>query len=203
MSKFIKFAWSAVLVASLFVLGILLADKLWLRENVIRLRVVAHSDESEDQKNKLLVRDAITEYLETKMQSVSNASAAKNYLVGQLDALEEIATAVLRAQGSRESVKVYLTEENADTRVYDTFRLPSGVYKTLRIDIGEAQGKNWWCVVFPSLCIPATTDGFQAAAVGAGFDAGLTESLSETDGFEIRFFLLDCLGKLEEFLFPA
>ena len=187
----------------MFFLGILLADKLWLRENVIRLRVVAASDSADDQKNKLLVRDAINGYLEAEMQNTQNAVTAKNYLMGQLDALEEIATAVLRAEGSRETVRVYLTEENADTRVYDTFRLPAGVYETLRVDIGEADGKNWWCVVFPSLCIPATTEGFHAAAVGAGFDTALTESLSQTDGFEVRFFLLDCLGKLEEFLFPA
>ena len=203
MSKFIKFAWSSVLVIALFALGILLADKLWLRENVIRLRVVAASDDACDQENKLLVRDAINKYLEKKLEDAPNAATAKSYLTGQLDALEEVATAVLRAQGSQETAKVYLTKENADTRTYDTFRLPAGVYETLRVDIGQAQGKNWWCVIFPSLCVPATTEGFQAAAAGAGFDAGLTESLSETQNFEIRFFLLDCLGKLEEFFFPA
>ena len=68
MSKFIKFAWSSVLVIALFALGILLADKLWLRENVIRLRVVAASDDACDQENKLLVRDAINKYLEKKLE---------------------------------------------------------------------------------------------------------------------------------------
>ena len=203
MSKFIRFTWSAILVMALFVLGILLADKLWLRENVIRLRVVAASDKAEDQERKLLVRDAVTGYLQTAMENTPDAIAAKNYLAGQLDVLQELATAVLRKEGSRESVTVYLTEENTPTRVYDTFRLPSGVYETLHVDIGAAQGENWWCVVFPSLCIPVTTEGFRAAAAGAGFDSGLTDSLSKTEGFEIRFFFLDCLGKLEEFLFPA
>ncbi len=203
MSKIIKFVWSAALVMSLFLVGILLADKLWLRENVIRLRVVAASDSVTDQQNKLLVRDAVTAYLETKMKNTDSVEAARVFLAGQLDALTEVATAVLCAQGCRDQVSVRMTEEAADSRKYDTFRLPSGVYQTLRIDIGEAEGKNWWCVVFPSLCIPATTDGFQSAAVGAGFNEGLTESLSQTEGFEVRFFLLDCLGKLEEFFFPA
>ena len=86
-------------------------------------------------------------------------------------------------------------------RQYDTFALPSGVYESLRISIGEAQGKNWWCVVFPSLCMPAVGENFSDAAAGAGFDDGLTNTLQQKKGYEIRFFLLDWLGWLENLLF--
>lgn len=203
MSKLIKNLWSWVLVVCLFLTGILLADKLWLHENVIRLRVVASSDSECDQENKLLVRDAVNDYLKAKMKNTDSVSEARTFLSSQLDALTEVATAVLCANGCHDTVTVRLTKEATQSRTYDTFRLPSGVYETLRIDIGAAEGQNWWCVVFPSLCIPATTEGFRTAAVGAGFDDGLTESLSQTEGFEVRFFLLDCLGKLEEFLFSG
>ncbi len=203
MSKAIKIMWSSALVLGLFLTGILLADKLWLHENVIRLRVVAASDEARDQQNKLLVRDAVISFLETKMKSADSATNAEVYLASHLQELEEVATSVLCARGCADQVKVYLSDEATDSRKYTTFRLPSGIYRTLRIDIGEGKGQNWWCVVFPSLCAPATVDGFQSAAVSAGFDEGLTDSLSQTEGFEIRFFLLDCLGKLEEFLFAG
>lgn len=201
MSKLIKFVWSTALVLCLFLTGILLADKYWLKENVVRLRVVGASDSDLDQERKLKVRDAVTGYLAQKMKAADNAKEAKAFLATHLQELEEVATAVLCAGGCQDPVSVYLTKEGADTREYDTFRLPAGVYDTLRIDIGEAEGKNWWCVVFPSLCIPATTDGFRSEAVSAGFNRGLTESLADTDGFECRFFLLNCLGKIEKILF--
>ena len=90
---------------------------------------------------------------------------------------------------------VTLGKEVFDTRYYDTFTLPAGVYEALRITIGEGQGKNWWCVVFPTLCVPATSDGFEDVAAGAGFPDALTSALEGESGYELRFFLLDLLGK--------
>ena len=84
---------------------------------------------------------------------------------------------------------------------YETFRLPAGVYESLRIVIGTGEGHNWWCVVFPSLCIPATSSGFADIAVGAGFDSSLTAALEGQAGYEIRFYLLDQLGRLENIFF--
>jgi len=86
-------------------------------------------------------------------------------------------------------------------RNYDTFRLPAGVYESLRIVIGEGEGKNWWCVVFPELCLPATAEGFESVAVGSGFSEALSGALTGETQYEIRFFLLDCFGRLENFFF--
>lgn len=201
MSKVIKFVWSASLVLCLFLAGVVLADKYQLRQNIIRLRVVAASDSYGDQQRKLEVRDAVNSYLKSNMPDVPDAKAAKQYLATHLPVLQEVAAATLCSAGCDAPVRVYLTTEETDSRSYDTFRLPSGVYDTLRIDIGEAQGENWWCVVFPGLCMPATTEGFSSVAASAGFDSGLTDTLAETEGFEIRFFLLDCVGKLEKMLY--
>lgn len=195
--------WSVSLVLSMFLFGMLLADMQYLQTNVIRLRVVAASDSEYDQGLKLKVKDAVTNYLNTCMTAANNVEEAKSVLASNLDALNEVATAVLSAEGSRDSVRVYMSKEGTNERVYDTFRLPSGIYETLRIDIGSAQGENWWCVVFPSLCLPETEEGFRSAAVSAGFDSGLTDALTEQEEFEVRFFLLDCIGKIEKIIFGS
>ena len=98
---------------------------------------------------------------------------------------------------------VSLCKEAFDTRYYETFTLPAGVYEALRITIGEGNGKNWWCVVFPSLCVPATSSGFEDAAVGAGFSDTLSGAVTGEEDYEVRFYLLDTLGRLENILFEG
>ena len=87
-------------------------------------------------------------------------------------------------------------KEAFDVRHYDTFSLPAGVYDSLRIVIGDGAGHNWWCVAFPTLCLPATTEGLDAVAADAGLSESLTKTLSRDSDFEIRFLLLDKLGQL-------
>jgi len=71
----------------------------------------------------------------------------------------------------------------------------------LRISIGRGEGKNWWCVVFPSLCLPSKGEDFQDTAAGAGFPDSLSGALSKDAGYEVRFFLLDCLGWMQNLFF--
>jgi stage II sporulation protein R len=94
-----------------------------------------------------------------------------------------------------------LCKEAFDKRVYDTFTLPAGIYNALLIVIGDGQGKNWWCVVFPSLCIPAASETFADTAAGAGFPETLNRALTGDNGYELRFAVLDVLGNLENILF--
>ena len=94
---------------------------------------------------------------------------------------------------------VTFCKENFGTRLYDTFRLPAGIYEALRITIGEGEGQNWWCVAFPTLCVPATSEGFEGVAAGAGFPDRLNEALKDQESYSIRFFLLDCMGRVENF----
>lgn len=186
-------------VLALCVYGIgLLKDKQSLRDDLIRLHVVADSDSEEDQAVKLQVRDAVIDALQDKMDGRWDAAQAKEYLQGHLEELQTVANEKLRSLGSTDTALVTLGLEEFPVRVYDTFTLPSGVYESLRVTIGEGEGKNWWCVVFPSLCVSATSDGFSDTAAAAGFPESLTDTL--TGEYEIRFFLLDCLGKAENFL---
>ncbi len=199
MKKLIKCIGISALLLILFGVGMLVADRMKLRNDVVRLHVIANSDEEEDQRIKLCVRDAIIAYIEKDVAQLEDAKQAKVYLQGRLTQLEEVANNALVSIGSADRAKVYLTSEKFGVREYDTFSLPSGVYESLRIEIGQGQGKNWWCVVFPALCLPVSQDGFKDVAASAGFNLGLINTLTETDGYEVRFFFLDCLGKIENF----
>ena len=176
-------------------------NKQTLREDLIRLHVVANSDSREDQTIKLHVRDAILAHLQDAMGDIENVQDAKAFISESIPQLRRVANDVLVSCGEEPDAVVTLGEETFDTRYYDTFKLPAGIYESLRITIGEGQGKNWWCVVFPSLCLPATSEGFEAVAAGAGFDEALLGALEGEQGYEVRFYLLDLLGKLENKFF--
>ena len=197
MKKLLKSVWIAVILFALLCSGILLKDKAALRDDLIRLHVVANSDSQNDQRIKLMVKDAVVDYLNGAMEGIQDAQQAKEFISSDLPEIESVANAALKKAGSPHTATAKIALEEYDTRTYDTFTLPAGVYNSLRIQIGEASGQNWWCVVFPSLCIPKTTKEFADKAVSAGFDQGLTDTLSGKPKYQFRFFLLDCFGKLE------
>ena len=187
-----------LLVAAVVWMVMLVADRQKLREELIRFHVVAASDSQEDQTVKLQVRDAVIEALQQEMQNLTDVEQAKAYLAENLPKIESIANDVLKQAGFTDTATARLCVEEFATRVYDTFTLPAGLYESLRIIIGDGEGQNWWCVVFPSLCLPATTEGFEEVACGAGFSDSLTDTLEGEH--EIRFFFLDVLGSVENFL---
>lgn len=198
MKKLIKLVFGCALVAAFLWFGSVLADRQRLNEDLIRLHVVANSDEAEDQNLKLQVRDAVVESLRTALADVQDTEQAKQYLQKNLPALQELANRTLDAAGSAQRAVVSLCREAFPVRDYDTFRLPAGTYNSLRIRIGEGEGKNWWCVVFPSLCLPQTESGFRNTAKAAGIPDSLACAISEDSHYEIRFFFLDKLGELEK-----
>ena len=198
MKKLLKRVVLCFLLVCLVYVGALVADRQKLQNELVRLHVVAASDSEEDQAIKLQVRDAVLESLQDGLEDATDIEAAKQYIASQLPKLESVANEVLAAAGCGDVATVSLQVEEFATRVYDTFSLPAGLYDSLRITIGEGEGRNWWCVTFPTLCIPATTEGFEAVAAGAGFSEELTGSL--TGEYEVRFYLLDLLGQLENFL---
>ena len=185
-------------VYAIFWCGTVYADRKALNDNLIRLHIVANSDDQEDQALKLQIRDAVIAKLQETMQQMPSVDAAKEYLASHLEDLEEYVNQQIRSLGYSDTAKITLGKEAFDIRQYDTFALPAGQYTSLRITIGEGEGKNWWCVVFPTLCLPATSEDFADTAVGAGFSEELTDSL-QSDSFHVRFFLLDCIGRIENF----
>ena len=197
MRKLLKLAGFVLAVYLLFWCGSVLADRTALNENLIRLHVVANSDSDEDQALKLKVRDAVVQKLQETMEGFPTMEEAKAYLQEHLPELQEFVNQVIRELGFTDTAEVSLDQEAFDTRQYDTFALPAGYYEALRITIGEGRGKNWWCVVFPSLCV-GTAEEFADTAAGAGFSDTLTDTL-QSDTPEIRFFVLDWLGQIENF----
>lgn len=123
-----------------------------LSDKLIRLHVVANSDSDDDQEIKITVKDEINEYTETLMASAENLESANDILVCELESIEKIANETLVNLGVNYKAEVTLTEEYFGTRVYDNFTLPAGYYSSLMINLGEANGQNWWCVVYPMLC---------------------------------------------------
>ena len=200
MKKCLKRIGICALLAALVWGGTVIADRQRLREELVRLHVVAASDSEEDQALKLQVRDAVVESLQEGLADVADVDQAKAYLQENLPKIEAVANQVLQAAGCEDVATVSLAVEEFATRVYDTFTLPAGIYESLRITIGEGEGHNWWCVVFPSLCVSATSEGFEETASCAGFPDSLTGALEGEEGYEVRFFLLDALGELENFL---
>ena len=165
-----------------------------LDSSVIRLHVLAASDSVEDQQIKLRVRDAVLESLGEELRNVTDVNLAKQYIREDLPKIRQAAQETLAALGCQDSVSVTLGEMYFDTREYDHFSLPAGIYDALRVTIGEGRGQNWWCVVYPTFCI-TTQEEFRQVAAGAGFPEALTGAL-EGEEYEIRFFLLDLLGRL-------
>ena len=187
----------AAVVACAIIWGIA-TDSRELREGLLRLHVVGASDSQEDQEVKLLVRDAVLDSLEEGLQDLTDPAAAYDYVARMLPKVEDAANRCLQAAGFSDSVQVSLTEEAFPTREYDTFSLPAGVYRALRVVIGEGEGRNWWCVVFPQLCMG---EDFVETASVAGLDEELAGTL-EGDR-EIRFWLLEKWGELKNRFFDS
>ena len=170
-----------------------------LSGKLLRLHVVANSDSDADQAVKLCVRNAV---LREAQRALSGASDAKQAILTDIPALEAAANAELRRQGSGDTACVSFRRELFPTRDYDTFSLPSGVYQSLRVTIGEGAGHNWWCVIFPSLCVPATTDGFADAAAAGGFSDAEIGLMTRAHGaYTVKFRSLELLQALKKYLF--
>ena len=170
-----------------------------MSEKIIRLHVVANSDSGADQAVKLHVRDAV---LAAARQALQGAGDPQQAIAQALPQLEAAANAALAAQGSRETARVSFRRELFPTREYDTFSLPSGVYRSLRVTIGAGGGHNWWCVIFPSLCVPATADGFVQAAEAGGFTRAEIGLMTQADeGYVLKFRSLELLQALKKALF--
>lgn len=169
-----------------------------LAARLVRLHVIAVSDDDAEQAVKLQVRDAVLAYLEPQLADVTDIGAAQQIIAGDLDG---IARAAQAAAGER-PVRVSLGPEHYPTRDYGTFALPAGVYTSLRVTLGAGAGHNWWCVIFPSLCVPATADGFAETAAAGGFSTGEIRLLTQADpAYTVKFRSLELLQALKSRLF--
>lgn len=125
-----------------------------IRTDVLRLHVIANSDSEEDQQLKLKVRDALLRTGKNIFDGSVTRENAEEKIRNEKEKLELTAKKVIRENGFDYDVEITVTEEFFNTRTYESVTLPAGKYMAVRVLIGENAGKNWWCVMFPPLCIP-------------------------------------------------
>ena len=178
------------------------AEDAEIYDNVIRLHVLANSDSDEDQALKLKVRDGVLEAASELLSGITDRNEAEAIIRQNLTTLETAAKKVLHTEGSAYPVSVTLTRESYPTREYGSFALPAGTYTSLRVLIGDAEGKNWWCMLFPSLCIGAEKEA-PAAVIDESecIEAGLTPSQvkiikGNSPTVKVKFRVLEFIGGL-------
>ena len=199
MKKTFQLILFALIIGIFVYMGSLASDKNQLSNDVLRLHVVGASDSEEDQSVKLQIRDAVLVAVAEVTAGANCKEDAQKLLENNLHTLELAANAVLESKGLADRTSVTLKKEEFPTREYETFTLPAGIYDSLRVTIGEGNGRNWWCVVFPSLCIPAASEKTAEVAASAGFSESLSGAITGQEPYEVRFFLLDAWGRLENF----
>ena len=191
--KIWEVALMIAVVVSLLTVTVVAANQQQLSNKLIRLHVVANSDSEEDQTMKLYVRDAVLEKAQELIDGAENSSQAEEILTDNLNQIAAVASE--KAQEYGYSAVTTLEDEYFPTRQYDTFALPAGTYKALRITIGEGKGHNWWCVVFPPLCVSAASEEqFVAAGLTESEESLITE---KSTGYVIKFKVTELFGKLK------
>ncbi len=129
-----------------------------LADSVLRLHVIANSDDPADQALKLAVKDEIVQFMKTEFMDTADAAAAKELAQKDIPRIKAIAEAKIKASGYDYPVQVYVGEFDFPTKSYGNMVFPQGKYQAVRVIIGEGQGKNWWCVLFPPLCLVSASD---------------------------------------------
>ena len=164
-----------------------------LASSLIRLHVLAVSDDETEQAVKLTVRDSVLAYLSPRLAGAESAAEAREIIEREKPGIEGAARAV---SGGRQ-VTVTLGRENYPTRQYGGFSLPAGSYTSLRVVLGEGKGHNWWCVVFPPLCLTAA----QAETAMETLPEGDVKLISGKDGAVVlKFRIVELWGELKNWL---
>ena len=191
----------AVLLVILMVLSFLPVhgeEKIY--DTVVRLHVLANSDSAEDQALKLKVRDAVLEVTAPLLADCKSREQAVAALEGCMEEIRMAAEDVIAAEGREDltgSVQICLGEEDYPRRTYEDCTLPAGQYVSLRVCIGAAAGQNWWCVLFPPLCLSAATAGSTGSSEDAFVAVGLSKDqygiITETEKtkYKVRFKILE------------
>lgn len=167
-----------------------------IRNSVLRMHVIANSDSTEDQAVKLKVRDAVLEAGKNLFDGSLTAADAETVLESDKQALQSAAETVLRENGFSYGVCVEIGKDFFNTRTYDDkVTLPAGEYEAVRVILGEGKGQNWWCVMFPPLCLPAAEADATMEDVLPENEAEITERRPQ---YEARFKIIELFEKLSE-----
>ncbi len=165
-----------------------------ISDRVLRLHVLANSDSQEDQELKLKVRDRVLECSANMLDGAANRAQAEALTQENLEEIQRAAQQEVYKQGYDYPVSVELTNMRFNTRKYETVTLPAGDYDALRVSIGSAQGKNWWCVMFPPMCLPAAE---QIKELSDVLDPAQMEIVEGGDQYEIKFKTIEVIEDIK------
>jgi len=192
-------------LALMFGILVALAGGVWLgreqqelSDSLIRLHVIANSDSEADQALKLAVRDRVLAQAEALYPEGATLEEARESLESHLSALAAAGRSVVEEQGYDYPVSACLEECWFPTKEYEDFSLPAGDYTALRVVIGEGEGRNWWCVAFPPLCLGAASETVEEAAQAGRFTSDQAALITKEDtGYVLKFKSLELLGELQ------
>ena len=198
LSKKIKISVTVgIVVAILFSICSFAKTSEEIRSDVLRLHVIANSDTSVDQNLKLRLRDYILQEGKDVFNGSVNVENAVEKIEPVLPELEKSAKAFVNQAGFDYDVKISLSNEYFTTRTYETVTLPAGKYLALRVVIGSGEGHNWWCVMFPPMCVPAADKKDEIENVFSEKEIKLVESKPK---YEPRFKVVEIYEQLKEII---
>ena len=163
--------------------------------DVLRLHVIANSDSSVDQNLKLRLRDHILQEGKDIFDGSVNVENAVQKIEPRIGELEKSAESFVKSAGFDYKVKIALSEEYFTTRTYETVTLPAGKYLALRVVIGSGSGHNWWCVMFPPMCVPAADKKDEIENVFTDDEIKLVESKPK---YEPRFKIIEIYEQIKQ-----
>ena len=160
-----------------------------IREKMLRMHVIAISDSEEAQQLKLKVRDAVLLAGEKVFDGSITATEAKEKITPHIDYLENVALDTIKNEGFDYGVEITVENEYFNTRTYDNIvTLPAGYYNAIKVIIGEGKGQNWWCVMFPPMCLPTAVAECEISDV---LTEDETEIVTETEKYKFKFKIVE------------
>lgn len=188
MKSFIR-TITVILALTLMIAAIPTESEAKIYEDTIRLHILANSDSDGDQELKIKIRDKVLEKYGDMLSDYSDIEEAKSKTEKLLQLIKDDVDSWLSEMGAAYTSTVTLGDEWYETREYDGFTLPRGNYTSLRILIGEGEGQNWWCVMFPPIC--------QGIAIGGAVGSGYTseeEALITSGKYSVKFKVLELIS---------
>ncbi len=165
-----------------------------LYSNVIRLHILAQSDSVEDQSAKLKVRDGVSGYIYSLVENAGNSDEAERIIAKNLEGIKENVDKTVKDLGYSYSTDVTFNMEYYPVRYYDGFSFPSGSYRSLKITLGSGEGKNWWCVLYPTVCSSMSTNT-KDKLISSGISEKTVDMLCSKDKkYEYGFYILEFLN---------
>ncbi len=188
MKKLFKSILFALVVTSLFTFLPFERECRAISKEVLRIHILADSDSERDQNLKLKVRDSILNFTEDLYSDVDSKEEAIELTKNHLDKIIATAENTLRENGCNKSVSAEICNMDFDIRNYGDITMPSGNYTALRVKIGSGEGKNWWCVMYPSLCLYTSGD---SKNLEDELSDKQYEVISDTPKYEFKFRILE------------